>query len=256
MEAGADPMALPPAFPSEQLSCEPSVVRFLPGEAAPTAHVPCLDRSDLRERTTNIRRPFRADPNPVQGRLVGIEGDERGRGIGLRGLLGIHYDDPGESDVDVGDPTARGREDPSVAVGDRDGERGPLTAVQGEPELAGLEVEVERPGGNSDERPANVGNSGRDPVAEPSAVAVREGAGEVGGGEADRARDPSLEGTVASEAGEGASGGGSGAEDLAEAAVDEETEVVHEGASGGGWRVGPGREREDESASRVHEEGR
>ena len=240
VESRADPMVLSPSFATEQLSREPSVVGLLAPQIASASEVPSLDLPQFREPHSNEGSALLPHPHSVQGGLVGVEGDERGRCIRLRNGLRIDQDDPTQPDVNLGHAVVRIREDPSVVVGDGNNEGSPLPASQGEAEFTGLRVEVETVGGRADERDSHVGNSASHPLAEPTSVSAREGESDIGGGEADPSGHACLPRSVSSESGEGAPGGCGVSERLAQALVHEKTEVVHEAAKGQG---DPGRRR-------------
>jgi hypothetical protein len=240
VEPRTDPMVLSPPFPTEQLSREPSVVGLLAPEIPSESEVPSLDLPQFREPHSNERRALRVDPHSVQGRLVGVERDERGRNIRLGYLLRIDQHNPTQPDVHLGHPVVRVSEDPSVIVRDGNDQGRPLSASQGEAELTGVGVEVEALGGRANERGSDVGNSAGEALSESTSVSAREGESDVGGGEADPSRHVGLERSVASESGERTPRGRRVSERLAQALVHEQTEVVHETAKRQG---DPGRRR-------------
>jgi hypothetical protein len=272
VEAGADPVPLPPTLPGEQPTLDPSVVGLLPSEEPSAGEVGRLDLAQLGEEDPNVPCAARLDEHAVEGRLVGVEGDQRGGSVGLGDLFGIEEDQTTGVQVELGDSVVGVGEDPTVVVGDGDGEGSPLGATQGEAEFAGLRIEVELGGEGPQERGPDVGQPGRSAAAESLAVGASDPEGDLGGGDPHRAEEVEVAGAVPREAGELGAGGEPSGERLAEAEVDEEAEVVESQADGRGEGLGGelrppirGRSRErpprngtrgqweDESATGFHE---
>jgi hypothetical protein len=78
MEAGTDSMAFPPSLSVQEATLDPSVVGFLSTEEPTTGEVSGLDVPQLREENSNILGSLGFYLHPVEGRFVGVEGDEGG----------------------------------------------------------------------------------------------------------------------------------------------------------------------------------
>jgi hypothetical protein len=135
MELAPDPMALSPALPGEQTTLHPTVVGFLTTQIPTPSDVTCLDLSQLGEEHTNVRRHLWVDSDAVERRLVGVESHEGGGDVGFGDLFLVDQRHPTPREVELGDPVSGVGEDPTVVVGERNGEGGPFTASEGEAKL-------------------------------------------------------------------------------------------------------------------------
>ncbi len=237
VEAAADAVSFPCALPPQQSSLHPTVVRLPPGEIPSAGDVGRLDRSHFGKGDPHERRPFRRHADSVERTLVGAERDEGGGGILGGRVSGVDRDGVVRSEVQLGQSVGGVGQDGPMVGGGAEHHRCPGSGAEGEAELAGLGVKVETALGEANEGSAYVGDPGRRPPTEPTAMGRRETEGDLGRGEADGAGDVEVSGPVASEAGEGAPGGEVFGERLAEALVDEEAELLLELANGQGeWR--------------------
>ncbi len=237
VEAAADAVSFPRALAPQQSSLHPTVVRLPPGEIPSAGDVGRLDRSHFGKGDPNERRPSRRHADSVERSLVGVERDEGGGAILGGWVSGVDRDGVARTEVHLGQSVVGVGQDGPMVGGGAEHHRCPGSGAEGEAELAGLGVKVETVLGEANEGSAYVGDPGRHRPTEPSAMGRRKTEGDLGGGEADGAGDVEVSGPVASEAGEGAPGGEVPGERLAEALVDEETELLLEVANGPGkWR--------------------
>jgi hypothetical protein len=136
-----------------------------------------------------------------------------------------------ETQVELFDSEPRGGEDLAMIVGHGDGERNPLATTQGEPDLAGLRVEVEGGGGSPEEGSVDVGGPRRDSHSNPPSMSRGERESDLGGAEGHLSVHSGLERAVADEAAELAPGSGAGGEGMTQALVDEKPKLVEEDPS-------------------------
>ncbi len=107
--------------------------------------------------------------------------------------------------------------------------------------------------GDPDEGGSDVRDATRDSLPNSSAMAASERAGHIRGGETKSPSYPGLQGLGPGKARERSSGGHADRQCLAEAPVDEQSEVVHKEAKGGRDPTSVRREGKHQRATGIHE---
>ncbi len=239
VEARADPIAFSPPLSAEQPSGKSAVMGFLTAEKLPPTHVTELEHSKFGEGQSNVAHAFRLDPDSIQGRLVGVECDQRGRNTGFGRHLSVHHHNFADSNVDLGYSTTRVGEHSAMIGGYRDGNRSPLAPTEGETQLPSIDVEMEGLLRDPDERRSNEGNSALQPVTEPVAVSAGERTGDFRGGHPDGPGNVTVQRSGARKPGDLSLGGDPRAKEFSNAFIDQESKVSHERKNGWGkvgWR--------------------
>ena len=256
MEPLNDPLSLPPTHPGQQPSSHPTVMGLLAGEPSTAFEPALLEDANLREGNGDRGGLEGGDAHPIQGTLVGVEGEEGGRKVGLGDLLLVDDGDSGRREGEFLDANVRVGKDLTVVVGEGKEEGCPLPRAERESDLAGERIEVEGLPGREEEGSVEIRGRRGDPVAFSPSIAVNDGQRDVRGATGVMEVDAGITGGLLGQGGEGAAGGQVATEGLTDREVDEESEGEEEGSDRGReWRAQGEGERAADAHRRTMEPG-
>lgn len=228
MQSGPDPMAFPNPFFPKHASADPSVVRLLPGQSPAANEVNGLDPRDLAEVDPDRLTFVRGDADPVHRSLVRVQRHQGGGGVGFGSGAFQEENRSVRGDLELFEANPGFLEAPSMVRSEVDEEGTPLPVPKRNPDLTGIEVQMERRRAGPQEPFPNVGNLGGETTMEPVSVTSGQGDGDPRGHDGMLAGKTIHQGPVPGKPGTRPFGRRVDLEEMSDGGVGQEPKVGHE----------------------------